>query len=116
MKPSLELFISLIASVLSGAALSAFVQHLFLRKKVGAEAGKILAESEVIIFDSLRELIAPLRSEIVRLADDNANLHSQNANCQATLIDLRSRIQTLEAENAVIKARLLRLRVPKPED
>ena len=78
----------IIIALISGGALTALVQQLFLRQKTSADIGRINVDAGVVVFETLKDLITPMREEIRRLAQAHAE-------CQTRLENLTQRLNTL---------------------
>ena len=79
-----------IIAIISSAAMTAVIQGLFQRKRQSAESGKIEVEAGVVVFETLKELIVPLREQITRMAEENRD-------CEARNKILTDRVDKLEA-------------------
>ena len=69
----------IIIALISGGALTALVQQLFMRRKTSADIGRINVDAGVVVFETLKDLIKPLREEIHRLAKAHAECQTQMA-------------------------------------
>ena len=85
----LETLIALAIALLSGSALTALIQALASRQKVGMESSKINVEAGVVVFETLKDMINPLREELKRVEA----LHER---CQYSLALLTARFDDLK--------------------
>ena len=85
-----SLVATLVIAMLSSAAMTAVIQGIFQRKRQAAESGKIEVEAGVVIFETLKDLIVPLREQIARMTQENRDCEERNRT-------LTHRIDKLEA-------------------
>ena len=85
----------IIIALISGGALTALVQQLFLRRKTSADIGRINVDAGVVVFETLKDLITPMREEIRRLAQAHAECQTRLSECQTRLESLTQRLNTL---------------------
>ena len=85
----LETLIALAIALLSGSALTALIQALASRQKVGMESSKINVEAGVVVFETLKDMINPLREELKRV-------EAMHERCQHSLMLLTARFDDLK--------------------
>ena len=101
-----DLIAAIVIAVVASSALTALVTGVFLRRKTGAESSKIEVEAGVVIFNTLKDLIAPMRSEITRLSEAHAECERKNAELTDRMDEQGDELRRLEHE--------LILRTPQP--
>ena len=79
----------ILVALISGGVITAVVQQMFGRQKTGAEAGRINIDAGLVVFETLKDLVNPLRDEVLRLAE--AHKH-----CQEQLDRMNEKVQRLE--------------------
>ena len=73
-----SLLATIIITVISSATMTAVIQGLFQRKRQTAESGKIEVEAGVVVFETLKDLIIPLREQIARMVEENLECEERN--------------------------------------
>ena len=93
-----DIITGIIVSALASSALTALVTGLLRRRKTGAEAGKIEVEAGVVIFNTLKDLIAPMRAEITRLSVAHAECEQKNLELKFRVDEQGNELRRLEHE------------------
>ena len=83
--------LTLIITAIGGGGLATLIQYIFKRKETGAKTDKIHVEAGVVVFETLKDLIVPMRQELKRIGDAHRR-------CEERLQELENKVRELEEQ------------------
>ena len=89
-------YIALSVAILGSSAATVFIQQWFNRGKTVAQSTKIEVEAGAVIFETLKDLIKPMREEIKRLSLAHEECELKNTVLSERMDELEVEIRRLK--------------------